>query len=61
MFFARRNGLLSNEEHLAEMVSLLGPPPVDFLQRSERSWRYFDEQGALSLLPVFFLLLSARF
>ncbi|KAJ9253104.1 hypothetical protein DTO207G8_4405 [Paecilomyces variotii] len=45
MFFARRNGLLSNEEHLAEMVSLLGPPPADFLQRSERSWRYFDDRG----------------
>ncbi|KAL1875114.1 hypothetical protein Plec18167_005784 [Paecilomyces lecythidis] len=49
MFFARRNGLLSNEEHLAEMVSLLGPPPVDFLQRSKRSWRYFDEQEKKSI------------
>ena len=33
--------------HLAHMVALLGPPPVDLLQRSatDTPWRYFDEQG----------------
>ncbi|RDX56480.1 kinase-like protein [Lentinus brumalis] len=32
---------------LAHMVSLLGPPPVDFLKRSETDepWKYFDAQG----------------
>ncbi|KAI0721272.1 CDK4/6 [Cerioporus squamosus] len=32
---------------LAHMVSLLGPPPVDFLKRSESNepWKYFDTQG----------------
>ncbi|KAI0723962.1 kinase-like domain-containing protein [Cerioporus squamosus] len=32
---------------LAHMVSLLGPPPVDFLKRSESDepWKYFDTQG----------------
>ncbi len=44
-----------NEEHyrhhLAHMVSLLGPPPVDFLQRSEtgKPWEYFDAQGEIDL------------
>ena len=34
--------------HLAHMFSLLGPPPVDFLKRTEVHWipwKYFDEQG----------------
>ncbi|PIL32639.1 hypothetical protein GSI_05343 [Ganoderma sinense ZZ0214-1] len=34
--------------HLAHMVSLLGPPPVDFLKRTEVDWipwKYFDKQG----------------
>ena len=36
--------------HLAEMVALLGPPPLHFLQRSERSLQYWDENGWLLLL-----------
>ncbi|KAI0760098.1 kinase-like domain-containing protein [Fomes fomentarius] len=45
------NGGPDNEEHnryhLAHMVSLLGPPPIDFLKRSETGepWEYFDAQG----------------
>ena len=33
--------------HLAHMVALLGPPPVDLLKRSTTGevWRYFDAQG----------------
>ncbi|KIY50038.1 putative CDK4/6 [Fistulina hepatica ATCC 64428] len=40
-----------NEEadvyHLAHMVALLGPPPVDFLRRctTDIPWEYFDEEG----------------
>ncbi|KIY53612.1 kinase-like protein [Fistulina hepatica ATCC 64428] len=40
-----------NEEadvyHLAHMVALLGPPPVDFLRRctTDTPWEYFDEEG----------------
>ncbi|KAJ8488921.1 hypothetical protein ONZ51_g3246 [Trametes cubensis] len=32
---------------MAHIVSLLGPPPVDFLKRSETEepWKYFDAQG----------------
>lgn len=32
------------------MVSLLGPPPVAFLNRSERSRLYWDDQG-MTLVP----------
>ena len=35
----------SNRHHLAEMIALLGPPPVDFLRRSHTSSEYFDEDG----------------
>ena len=34
--------------HLAQMFALLGPPPVDFLRRTEIDWipwKYFDKQG----------------
>ncbi len=36
-----------NRYHIAHMVSLLGPPPVDFLKRSVTGepWEYFDAQG----------------
>ena len=35
--------------HLAHMVALLGPPPVEFLNRSttDKPWKYFDAQGQL--------------
>ncbi|RMZ75253.1 hypothetical protein DV738_g5582, partial [Chaetothyriales sp. CBS 135597] len=36
---------LSNAYHLSEMVAYLGPPPLDFLQRSDTSWKYFDRQS----------------
>ncbi|KAH7350714.1 putative serine/threonine-protein kinase sky1 [Rhexocercosporidium sp. MPI-PUGE-AT-0058] len=34
-----------NRFHLASIVGLLGPPPLEFLQRSECSSVYFDEKG----------------
>ncbi|KAL5339932.1 kinase-like protein [Aspergillus crustosus] len=40
---------LDNEEEtarrFAEMISLLGPPPIEFLQQSQESLKYWDEQG----------------
>ncbi|PGH11756.1 CMGC/SRPK protein kinase [Polytolypa hystricis UAMH7299] len=39
------NGQDSNLHHLAEMVALLGPPPRDFLQRSDYASEFFDENG----------------
>jgi len=31
--------------HLAEVVGLLGPPPLDLLKRGFRSKEFFDEEG----------------
>ncbi|KJZ70226.1 hypothetical protein HIM_10374 [Hirsutella minnesotensis 3608] len=31
--------------HLAEVVAVLGPPPLDFLQRGIRSREFFSEEG----------------
>ncbi|PYI05561.1 kinase-like protein [Aspergillus sclerotiicarbonarius CBS 121057] len=45
LFFAKRNGALSDEQHLAEMVSLMGPPPQEFLKRSKKCERFWDSEG----------------
>ena len=45
LFFARKNGILDDEQHLAEMVSLMGPPPASFLKRSEKCRKYWDADG----------------
>ncbi|KAL6169665.1 hypothetical protein ACJQWK_04671 [Exserohilum turcicum] len=45
LFHAIKNGRLNDELHLAEMVSLMGPPPKAFLERSEASRRYWDAEG----------------
>jgi serine/threonine-protein kinase SRPK3 len=29
------------------MVAILGPPPLELLQRSETSWEYFNTDGIL--------------
>lgn len=34
-----------SEYHLAEMVVILGPPPLEFLQRTQTSWKYFNADG----------------
>ncbi|KAK4694679.1 hypothetical protein P7C71_g2950, partial [Lecanoromycetidae sp. Uapishka_2] len=39
------NGKRSNLHHMAEMVALLGPPRLDYLQRTETSWDYFNHNG----------------
>jgi serine/threonine-protein kinase SRPK3 len=36
---------LTNQHHIAEIVACLGPPPLEFLQRSEVSRKYFDCEG----------------
>ena len=35
----------STRAHLAEVIGLLGPPPVDLLRRGKRSWEFFTEDG----------------
>lgn len=38
-------GKYTNRYHLAEMIAYMGPPPVEFLERSEASRKFFDAQG----------------
>ncbi|EFE32740.1 protein kinase, putative [Trichophyton benhamiae CBS 112371] len=45
LFFAKKNRVLNDEQHLAEMVSLMGPPPAQFLRRSQKSNEYWGSQG----------------
>ncbi|RSL83532.1 hypothetical protein CEP52_016693 [Fusarium oligoseptatum] len=45
LFRAIRANNLDDELHLAEMVSLLGPPPKKFLERHEKSRQYWDLEG----------------
>ncbi|RAH52988.1 kinase-like protein [Aspergillus piperis CBS 112811] len=45
LFYAKENGTLSDEQHLAEMVSLMGPPPPEFLMRSKRCENFWDAEG----------------
>jgi serine/threonine-protein kinase SRPK3 len=40
------DGIYSERHHLARMVAVMGPPPLDFLQRSEKSKKYWDEEGS---------------
>lgn len=48
LFFAKKDGVLNGEQHLAEMVSLLGPPPLEFIRRSDKCLQYWDEHGKYS-------------
>jgi hypothetical protein len=43
-----KNGPHDDEQHLAEMVSLLGPPPKAFLARSGKCRRYWDADGKVT-------------
>jgi hypothetical protein len=35
--------------HLAELVAMLGPPPMDMLERGARSKEFFDGDGETAL------------
>ncbi|KAI5203990.1 protein kinase [Aureobasidium subglaciale] len=45
LFRAMKNGRLDDDQHLAEMVSILGPPPRRFLELSDKCRQYWDEEG----------------
>ncbi|THX66867.1 protein kinase [Aureobasidium pullulans] len=45
LFFAVRNDSLDDELHFAEIVALMGSPPKQFLDRSEKCTRYWDSDG----------------
>jgi hypothetical protein len=48
LFHAAKDGCLNDEQHLAEMVSLLGPPPKAFLARSKKCSQYWDSDGKIT-------------
>ncbi|KAK0823631.1 hypothetical protein LTR73_008324 [Friedmanniomyces endolithicus] len=39
------DGRYSESIHLAQMISIMGPPPLDFLQRSGKSKLFWDDEG----------------
>jgi hypothetical protein len=47
-----KDGYLDDEFHFAQMVSLMGPPPKEFLARSKRCSKYWDSEGKGSLSHV---------
>lgn len=49
LFYGLKNQLLDDEQHLAEMVSLMGPPPKRFLERSGQCQKYWDAEGMFLL------------
>ncbi|KAJ5675364.1 hypothetical protein N7462_008261 [Penicillium macrosclerotiorum] len=53
LFFAKKEGILNDEQHLAEMTSLIGPPPPEFLQRSAKSHLYWDSDGISNRFYIF--------
>jgi hypothetical protein len=53
LFFAKKDYILNDEQHLPEMVSLMGPPPPEFLKRSQKCLQYWDEQGMFQNLFIY--------
>ncbi|RMZ24971.1 hypothetical protein D0859_10986, partial [Hortaea werneckii] len=45
LFQPFKDGHLDDEVHFAQMVSLMGPPPKQFLERSDRCRKYWDAEG----------------
>ncbi|KAI7083591.1 protein kinase [Hortaea werneckii] len=45
LFRPSKDGHLDDELHFAQMVSLMGPPPKQFLERSDRCRKYWDAEG----------------
>ncbi|OAX78096.1 hypothetical protein ACJ72_07601 [Emergomyces africanus] len=46
LFKARNSkGQYDDAYHLAQMIAVLGPPPLDFIKRSTNSLKYWDENG----------------
>ncbi|KAE8138748.1 kinase-like domain-containing protein [Aspergillus pseudotamarii] len=48
-----RDGIFDDGVHIAELVALLGPPPREFLEKSDLSWVFWDESGQWkNLVPI---------
>lgn len=48
----------SDEQHLANIVALMGPPPRDLIERRRESSRFFDDDGELTSHVLVTLLMS---
>ena len=46
-----KTGVYDEGAHLAEMISVLGPPPKALLDRGKNSSLYFDADGNARALP----------
>ncbi|KAF3482010.1 CMGC/SRPK protein kinase [Arthroderma uncinatum] len=46
-------GELDHGRRFAEMISLMGPPPPEFLQRSKEGAKYWDEKGNWKLSHIY--------
>jgi len=42
----------STRAHLAEVIGMLGPPPLDLLKRGIRSPEFFDKEGKYFREPI---------
>ncbi|OJJ46497.1 hypothetical protein ASPZODRAFT_66697 [Penicilliopsis zonata CBS 506.65] len=48
-----RDGIFDDGVHIAELVALLGPPPLEFLKNVHMSWVFWDESGNWkNLVPI---------
>ena len=54
LFFVKKNRVLDDEQHLAEMVSLMGPSPPEYLAKSDKASQYWDDQGTFLPCPIAF-------
>ncbi|KAI7554986.1 protein kinase [Hortaea werneckii] len=45
LFQPFKDGQLDDEVHFAQMISLMGPPPKQFLERSDRCLKCWDAEG----------------
>ncbi|KAL1304358.1 hypothetical protein AAFC00_003362 [Neodothiora populina] len=52
-----RKGQYSESHHLAQMVAILGNPPVDFLRASEKAVEYWHQDG-VSPQPTLYSLIE---
>ncbi|KAL4791057.1 kinase-like domain-containing protein [Aspergillus venezuelensis] len=52
LFYAKKDRILNDEQHLAEIISLKGPPPAEFIQRSEKCSQYWDKDDSHHSNPV---------
>ena len=48
-----RDGIFDDGVHIADLVALLGPPPLEFLEKRNLSWVFWDESGQWkNLVPI---------